>query len=87
MKVPRTRLPATTRRKGELTTISLEASRHLLGSGSLRGRMVGSLTTEVLEDQLVVIKRMNAAAPTPQHLSDIEAINNERQRRWFAFTA
>lgn len=82
------------RRQTHLTTVSLDANKHVLATGPLRGRMVGSLTPEVLEDQKEILTALRKACGEPagsftvQHIDiDLKAIEDERQRRWHAFTA
>lgn len=82
---------ARARRRGELTRISSEASTHVLSAGLFRGRVVGSLDAFVLEDQLDALKRAleePLAEPVRKALeADQRAINEERERRWLAFTS
>lgn len=79
------------RRQTQLTRISLDANKRVLEVGPFKGRMVGSLTTEVLEDQKLVLGELRARFPEgPSRVpvdGDLKAIGEELQRRWHAFTA
>lgn len=82
---------ARTRRRGELTLISAEASKHVLSVGPFKGRPVGALCAAVLEDTIDLIRqemKQPQAAPLRKQLeADLKAINEERERRWLAFTS
>lgn len=79
------------RRRGELTRISAQASKHLLTVGPFRGSAVGALEAAVLEDTIDLLRRMLEEGPpegTRKQLeADLKAINEERERRWLAFVS
>lgn len=79
------------RRRGELTRISADASQHSLSHGPLKGRQVGHLTTAVLEEVLDLVRLLLRQTLTESVRSELEAdkcaINEERKRRWLAFTS
>jgi hypothetical protein len=79
------------RRRGELTRINADASKHELSVGPFKGRPVGALEAAVLEDQLDLLAALlKQTQPEPVRKAleaDQRAINEERERRWLAFTS
>lgn len=82
--------PMRARSRTQLKRVSLDANKHQLSIASpLRGRVVGSLSTEVLEDQKLVLKKLKLSlghAGEAQVDADLKAIESELARRWLAFT-
>jgi hypothetical protein len=75
---------------GELKTIAEDASTHVLTSTTRKGAVVGALKTDVLEGLRAALgERLSAGAgaAADQLRADLRAINDERARRWLAFTA
>lgn len=81
------RSPPPRRRRGELTRISAAASKHPLSAGPFRGRPVGALETAVLEDIRAQLGEQLKKARVAELEADLRAINEERERRWLAFTS
>lgn len=79
------------RRRGELTRISAQASKHVLTVGPFRGRTVGALEAAVLEDTLDLLRELMKHSQLEQARreleTDLKAINEERERRWLAFVS
>jgi hypothetical protein len=80
------------KRRGVLTRISAQASKHKLSVGPFRGHAVGALESAVLEDSVDVIKGLletvlTSSADRKALEADLRAVNEERERRWLAFSS